>query len=162
MSCETNYAKLPKKIPAELQEPQSTGYGNLFLLLRIRAANFWHESLVTLSEAQLQNYCKQTIDFLYPNLKVNDKELYELLTFITEPDMHDIYNYQWWLGFATGPESCTRDIAYINNLLGLPVNEEWSELLEQTLIKYQTSEPKIERVTGYGCAETYKRLRLQK
>ena len=162
MSCETNYAKLPKLIPAELVEPTSTGYGNLFLLLRIRAANFWHESLVTLSEAQLQNYCKQTIDFLYPNLRINNESLYNALTFVTEPDMKLIYNYQWWLGFVTGPQSCTRDIAYINSLLDLPINEEWSGELEVTLIEYQKSEPKIEEVTGYACAETYKRLRLQK
>ena len=162
MSCETNYAKLEKQTPAELVVPESTGYGSLDLLLRIRAANFWHESLVTLSEAQLQNYCKQTIDFLYPNLVFNNKTLYDELTFVTEPDMKSIYNYHWWLGYATGPQSCTRDIAYINSLLDLPVNEEWSDELEQALIAYQQSEPKIENVTGYGCAETYKRLRLQK
>ena len=162
MSCETNYAKLQKKLPAELEEPKSTGYGNLNLLLRIRAANFWHESLVTLSEAQLRNYCKQTIDFQYPNLKVNNRDLYNLLTFVVEPNMHEIYNYQWWLCYVTGPQSCTRDIAYINNLLDLPVNEEWSALLEHTLIEYQTNEPNVEQITGYACAETYKRLRLQK
>ena len=162
MSCETNYAKLEKQTPEELKVPESTGYGNLDLLLRIRAANFWHESLVTLNEAQLQNYCKQTIDFLYPNLVRNNRTLYNELTFVTEPDMTDIYNYHWWVGCATGPESCTRDIAYINSLLDLPVNEEWSVELEKALIAYQKSEQKIENVTGYGCAETYKRLRLQK
>lgn len=169
-------------VPEELKVPQSTGYGNLNLLLRIRAANFWHESLTTLSERQLQSYCTYIIDYMYPHLNDtyantddssdtspvlvrsgNNVELYKILTFDSEvkTDMGDIYNYQWWLGYVIGPNSCTRDIAYFCQLLNITVNEDWYEGLEQALIQYQTDNPLIEYVTGYGCAETLKRLRLE-
>lgn len=186
MSCESNYAQLEQLVPEELQTPTSTGHGSLDLLLRIRAANFWHESLVTLSERQLQSYCKYIIDYMYPHLNDlweypqpehpddpppppvlvrpgNNVELYKVLTFAdnTETDMGDIYNYQWWLGYVIGPNSCTRDIAYFCQLLSLPVNEDWYEQLEQTLLEYQRTHTLIEQVTGYGCAETLKRLRLE-
>ena len=163
MSCEAHYAEMQQITPEELQKPTSTGHGSLDLLLRIRAANFWHESLVTLSERQLQSYCKYIIDYMYPNLVINNKDLYQVLTFNPdyETDMETIYNYQWWLGYVIGPESCTRDIAYFCQLLNVPVNEEWSDVLEQTLITYQQTHPLIENVTGYGCAETLKRLRLE-
>ena len=163
MSCEANYAKLEQLVPEELQTPVSTGHGSLDLLLRIRAANFWHESLVTLSERQLQSYCKYIIDYMYPHLAQNNADLYKVLTFNPdyETDMSDIYNYQWWLGYVIGPESCTRDIAYFCQLLNLPVNEDWYDQLEQTLLEYQRTHTLIEQVTGYGCAETLKRLRLE-
>ena len=182
MSCETNYAKLEQLVPEELKVPQSTGYGNLNLLLRIRAANFWHESLTTLSERQLQSYCTYIIDYMYPHLNDtyantddgsdtppvlvrngNNVSLYKILTFTAETptDMTDIYNYQWWLGYVVGPNSCTRDIAYFCQLLNITVNEDWCEQLEQALIEYQTKHPLIGNVTGYGCAETLKRLRLE-
>lgn len=54
-----------------------------------------------------------------------------------------------------------RDIAYANELLNLPTNEEWSDELEAALIKFQSDNAYIENVTGYACAETFKRLRLQ-
>ena len=163
MSCETNYAMLEQLVPEELQKPTSTGYGSLDLLLRIRAAKFWHESLVTLSERQLQSYCKYIIDYMYPNLVINNNDLYQVLTFNPDygTDMGDIYNYQWWLGYVVGPNSCTRDIAYFCQLLNLPANEEWYAELEQALLEYQRTHPLIENVTGYGCAETLKRLRLE-
>lgn len=163
MSCETNYAKLEKQIPEELKQPTSTGYGSLDLLLRIRAAKFWHESLTTLTTRQLQSYCKYIIDYQYPNLHINNNDLYKILVFEdnVETDMGDIYNYQWWLAYVIGPNSCTRDIAYFCQLLNIPINEDWYEELEQALIDYQTAHPLIEYITGYGCAETLKRLRLE-
>ena len=163
MSCETNYAQLEQLVPEELQKPTSTGHGSLDLLLRIRAAKFWHESLTTLSERQLQSYCKYTIDYQYPDLHTNNADLYKILTFheSAKTDLNDIYNYQWWLAYVTGPNSCTRDIAYFCQLLNIPANEEWFGELEQALIAYQTAHPLIEYVTGYGCAETLKRLRLE-
>lgn len=161
MGCEIYYAKLEKQIPSELEEKTSTGVGNLKLLLQIRAANFWHESLVTLTEGQLQNYCKQTIDFQYPNLYRNNQNLYNLLTFVDTPDMNDIYNYQWWLGFVIGPESCNLDISYLCSLLDVTINEEWFADLENAILDFQKNNRFIEQITGYGCAETFKRLRLQ-
>ena len=163
MSCESNYAMLEQLVPEELQKPVSTGHGSLDLLLRIRAAKFWHESLVTLSTKQLQSYCKYVIDYMYPNLVITNNDLYQVLTFNPdyETDMGDIYNYQWWLGYVVGPNSCTRDIAYFCQLLNLPANEEWYAELEQALLEYQRTHPLIENVTGYGCAETLKRLRLE-
>lgn len=182
MSCETNYAKLEQLVPEELQKQQSTGHGSLDLLLRIRAAKFWHESLTTLTEKQLKSYCKYTIDYMYPHLADeykkdpehpddppvlvrpgNNVELYNILTFDenTMTDLKNIYNYQWWLGYVIGPNSCTRDIAYFCQLLNITVNEDWYDGLEQALIQYQTDNPLIEYVTGYGCAETLKRLRLE-
>lgn len=166
MSCFDTYAKIPKTIPEEVAESlrTDTGYGCLPLILRIRAANFWHESLTTLTDAQLMAYCRHTIDWLYPNLKSNNLELYEVLVFEDPSTLQEsltvIYNYQWWLGFAIGPNTCTRDIAYINELLDLPTNEEWSYTLEETLLKFQTENKHVELVTGYGCLETVKRLRL--
>lgn len=167
MSCYDTYQKLPKTLPEELIEAArtDTGYGCLDLILKVRAANFWHESLITLTEARLIGYCRVTIDFLYPNLRTNNLDLYTTLTFRNPMDNLDellkvIYNYQWWLGFVIGPHGCTRDIAYANELLELPTNEEWSEQLEAELIRYQASNPYIEQVTGYACAETFKRLRL--
>ena len=163
MSCETNYAKMEQQIPEELKKPESTGHGSLDLLLRVRAAKFWHESLTTLSERQLQSYCKYVIDFQYPDLHENNADLYRILTFSegAETDLNNIYNYQWWLAYVTGPNSCTRDIAYFCQLLNIDVNEDWSDELEQALITYQQEHPLIEYVTGYGCAETLKRLRLE-
>lgn len=170
MSCETNYAKLEKQIPEMLQTPTSTGYGNMYLLLRIRAAKFWRESLVTLSDEQLRAYCKYIIDYMYPNLHTNNAELYNELAFVPlldsgspvyTTDLFNLYNYQWWLGNVTGPESCTRDIAYLCALLDMPVREDWYPELETRIIEYQSSHVKtIEQVTGYGCGETLKRLRL--
>lgn len=167
MSCTDTYLKLDKTLPEELKEANrtDTGYGSLDLILKIRAANFWHESLTTLTDAQLISYCRNTIDFLYPNLQKNCTNLYNTLTFDTKESMSDlltvIYNYEWWLGFVIGPEGCTRDIAYVNSLLGLPTNEEWSEQLEMTLLEYQAKNTFIENITGYACPETFKRLRLQ-
>lgn len=168
MSCTDTYLKIPKTLPYELIQASrtDTGYGSLDLILKIRAANFWHESLTTLTDAQLMAYCKDTVEYLYPNLKNNNTELYNLLTFQStesslEEELKVIYNYQWWLGFVIGPNSCTRDIAYANELLELPTNEEWSSDLEFALIKFQANNPFIENVTGYACAETFKRLRLQ-
>lgn len=167
MSCFDTYAKIPKTLPEELKEAArtDTGYGCLDLILKVRAANFWHESLTTLSDAQLIGYVQNTIDYLYPNLQQNNTNLYMTLTFRDDTkSMKDllkvIYNYQWWLGFAIGPNSCTRDIAYANELLELPTNEEWSDELELTLIKFQAKNKYIEEVTGYACCETFKRLRL--
>lgn len=166
MSCFTTYSKIPKSLPQDVQDSMrtDTGYGSLPLILRIRAANFWHESLVTLSDAQLIAYCKNMIDWLYPNLSDNNLYLYEILTFVDPNTLEDclkvIEYYQWWLGFAIGPHTCTRDIAYLNELLGLPVNEEWSYSLEEALLKFQTQNVHIDQVTGYGCLETVKRLRL--
>lgn len=166
MSCYETYAKMPKLPPIELVESMrtNTGYGCLDLILKVRAANFWHESLTTLTVAQLIAYCKGTIDFLYPNLETNNQTLYQILTFVdvdVDEQLKIIYNYQWWLGFVIGPNGCTRDIAYANELLGLPTNEEWSGELEMALITFQSANPYIEHVTGYACAETFKRLRLQ-
>lgn len=167
MSCYDTYAKIPKQLPEELVEAArtDTGYGCLDLILKIRAANFWHESLTTLTESRLVGYCRATLAWLYPNLELNNPDLYQILTFQgaysdVESQLKVIYNYQWWLGFVIGPNGCTRDIAYANELLGLPTNEEWSEELEQTLIRYQANNPYIEFVTGYACEETFKRLRL--
>lgn len=167
MSCFDTYAKIPKTLPAELAEAArtDTGYGCLDLILKVRAANFWHESLTTLTDAQLIGYVQTTIDYLYPNLEQNNYNLYQTLTFRNEElSMQElltvIYNYQWWLGFVVGPNGCTRDIAYANELLGLPTNEEWSALLEQSLIEFQVKNGYIEEVTGYVCCETFKRLRL--
>ena len=167
MSCYDTYAKIQKTLPEELVEASrtDTGYGCLDLILKVRAANFWHESLTTLTKAQIISYCVNTIDYLYPNLKNNNYDLYMKLSFQNEDYqfddlLHEIYNYQWWLGFAIGPNGCTRDIAYINILLGLPTNEEWSEGLERTLLEYQSKNKYIEEVTGYACCETFKRLRL--
>lgn len=165
MSCETNYAKLEKQIPEILQVKTSTGYGNLNLLLRIRAANFWHESLTTLTEPQLHSYCRHMIDFNYPHLKTVANDLYKELTFddSVETDMTKIYNYQWWLCYVTGPQSCSRDIAYFCTLLNITPNEDWNDELEAAILTAQRSEafsPYIEVPTGYGCAETLKRLRL--
>ena len=154
---------MEKQIPEELRTPTSTGHGNLNLLLRIRAANFWHESLTTLTEQQLKSYCKYTIDYQYPDLHNNNEELYKILTFddSVETNMGDIYNYQWWLAYVVGPNSCMRDITYFCQLLGIRVTEDWYGELEQTIIEYQTTHTLIEYVTGYGCAETLKRLRLE-
>lgn len=162
MSCASNYARMEKQIPEELQKPTSTGHGNLDLLLRIRAANFWHESLTTLTERQLQSYCKYTIDYQYPDLASNNNDLYKILTFddSVETDMGDIYNYQWWLAYVVGPQSCMRDITYFCQLLGVAVTEDWYDGLEQAIMQYQREHTLIENVTGYGCAETLKRLRL--
>lgn len=167
MSCYDTYAKIPKTLPPELVEAArtDTGYGSLDLILKIRAANFWHESLTTLTQDELIGYCRNTIDYLYPNLEKNNQALYLILTFQDENvDMLEslkvIYNYQWWLGFVIGPNGCTRDIAYANELLELPTNEEWSEELEYALIAFQAKSNYIENVTGYACAETFKRLRL--
>lgn len=172
---------MEKQIPEELQKPTSTGHGNLDLLLRIRAANFWHESLTTLTERQLQSYCKYTIDYQYPDLgdkyeintehpeqppvlvrEGNNNDLYKILTFddSVETDMGDIYNYQWWLAYVVGPQSCMRDITYFCQLLGVAVTEDWYDGLEQAIMQYQREHTLIENVTGYGCAETLKRLRL--
>lgn len=166
MSCIDTYSKIPKTLPEELIEASrtDTGHGCLDLILKVRAANFWHESLTTLSNAQLVGYIQHTIDFLYPNLKQNNPDLYAVLT-IQEIDKLDellevIYNYQWWLGFVIGPNGCTRDIAYVNELLELPTNEEWSPELEQELLRFQSNNRYIEEVTGYACCETLKRLRL--
>ena len=165
MSCETNYAQLEKQVPEILKVKTSTGYGNLNLLLRIRAANFWHESLTTLTEPQLYSYCKNMIDYNYPHLITKANDLYKELVFdsTVETDMTKIYNYQWWLCYVIGPQSCNRDIAYFCELLDLTPNEEWSDELENTLYTTQQSDsfkPYIEVPTGYGCAETLKRLRL--
>lgn len=167
MSCYDTYAKIPKTLPEELLEAArtDTGYGCLDLILKVRAANFWHESLTTLTMDELIGYCRTTIDYLYPNLKDNNTYLYLTLTFQDEDTTPDelltvIYNYSWWLGFTVGPNSCTRDIAYANELLRLPTNEEWSPELESALIKFQTNNSYIENVTGYACPETFKRLRL--
>lgn len=162
MGCEEAYAKLTKQTPEELIEKTSTGVGNMNLLLRIRAANFWHESLVTLSESQLYSYCTQMIDFQYPNLKKNNEDLYRHLAFeLGTAVLEDIYYYQWWLCFVIGPRSCNRDISYLCSLLDISVNEEWSSGLEETVLQYQKENSFIEEITGYGCAETFKRLRLQ-
>lgn len=166
MSCYDTYAKIPKTLPEDLVEAArtDTGYGCLDLILKIRAANFWHESLTTLSDAQLIAYCKTTIDFLYPNLEQNNPDLYRTLVFADttlKEQLSVSYNYQWWLGFVYGPNACNRDIAYVNQLLDLPVNEEWTAELEQTLLIYQSKNRHIENVTGYACAETVKRLRLR-
>ena len=167
MSCYDTYMKIPKTVPPELAEAARTDtrHGCLDLILRVRAANFWHESLTTLTDAQLISYCKHTIDWLYPNLEANNQVLYTTLVFENpekafEESLTEIYNYQWWLGFVIGPNGCTRDIAYVNELLELPTNEEWSYELESALLKYQAKNPYIENVTGYACAETIKRLRL--
>lgn len=165
MSCETNYAQLEKQVPEILKTKTSTGYGNLNLLLRIRAANFWHESLTTLTEPQLHSYCKNMIDYNYPHLTTKANDLYKELVFddTVETDMTKIYNYQWWLCYVIGPQSCNRDIAYFCELLDLTPNEEWSDELENTIYVTQQSDsfkPYIEVPTGYGCAETLKRLRL--
>lgn len=173
MSCFDTYLKIQKTTPEELVEAArtNTGYGNLNLILMVRAANFWHESLTTLTIDRLRGYCRHTIDYLYPNLITNNTNLYYTLTFRSGPDndmsnteikeqLKVIYNYQWWLGFVIGPNGCTRDIAYANELLDLPTNEEWSNELEMALIKFQASNSYIEEVTGYACAETFKRLRL--
>lgn len=166
MSCYDTYSKLTKTTPAELQEAArtDTGFGCLDLILKVRAANFWHESLTTLTTAELIGYCKTTIDYLYPNLQSNNSSLYNTLVFTdgySAEQLTVIYNYQWWLGFVIGPNGCTRDIAYANELLNLPTNEEWSDELEAALIKFQSDNAYIENVTGYACAETFKRLRLQ-
>lgn len=167
MSCFDIYAKIPKTLPEELVEAArtDTGHGCLDLILKVRAANFWHESLTTLTDAQLIGYVQTTIDYLYPNLEQNNYNLYQMLTFRNEEKsmeelLNVMYNYQWWLGFVVGPNGCTRDIAYTNELMELPTNEEWSELLEQSLLKFQTENRYIEEVTGYVCCETFKRLRL--
>lgn len=168
MSCFDTYLKIPKTLSEDLAEAArtDTGYGSLDMILKVRAANFWHESLTTLSMAQLIGYCQNTIDYLYPNLRVNNAVLYSDLTFqnpehTSEEQLENIYNYQWWLGFVIGPNSCTRDIAYADELLDLPTNEEWTQELEMALIKFQAANSYIENVTGYACAETFKRLRLQ-
>lgn len=166
MSCYDTYSKMTNKLPEELVEAArtDTGYGCLDLILKVRAANFWHESLTTLTMAQLIGYCKTTIDFLFPNLPTTNEKLYKVLTFQdvdVEEQLKTIYNYQWWLGFVIGPNGCTRDIAYANELLSLPTNEEWSDELEEALKQFQRENPYIENVTGYACAETFKRLRLQ-
>lgn len=167
MSCYDTYAKIPKTLPEELQAAArtDTGYGCLDLILKVRAANFWHESLTTLTMDELIGYCKVTIDYLYPNLKDNNTNLYLTLTFqnseqTPEELLKVIYNYSWWLGFTIGPNSCNRDIAYAGELLGLTPNEEWSEELEMELTKFQAKNRFIENVTGYVCPETFKRLRL--
>lgn len=167
MSCYDTYAKIPKALPEELKEAArtDTGYGCLDLILKVRAANFWHESLTTLTDDALIGYIRSTIDFLYPNLAENNTPLYNILTLQDEnsnleEELKVIYNYSWWLGFVIGPNSCTRDIAYANELLQLPTNEEWSSELEATLLQYQAKQPYIEYVTGYACPETFKRLRL--
>lgn len=167
MSCYDTYQKIPKTLPEELREAAriDTGYGCLDLILRIRAANFWHESLTTLTDGQLIGYCQHTIDEFYPNLAENNPMLYQILTFRLEDTpmtelLHTIYYYQWWLCFVIGPCGCTRDIAYANELLNLPTNEEWSPELEQALYTFQANNSYIEFSTGYACAETFKRLRL--
>lgn len=167
MSCYDTYAKIPKSLPTEILEYSrtDTGYGCLDLILKVRAANFWHESLTTLTDDALIGYIRATIDYLYPNLENNNLELYTLLTFKDEGyDISErlkvIYYYSWWLGFVIGPNSCTRDIAYANELLELPTNEEWSEELEATVKIFQSKNSFIEYVTGYLCPETFKRLRL--
>lgn len=167
MSCYDTYAKIPKTDPEELVEAArtDTGYGCLDLILKVRAANFWHESLTTLTRDELIGYCKTTIDWLYPNLADTNPALYSTLTFQdadTTPEelLKVIYNYSWWLGFVIGPNSCNRDIAYANELLELPTNEEWSDELEQALIVFQAKNTYISQVTGYACPETFKRLRL--
>ena len=167
MSCYDTYAKIPKTLPPELIEASrtDTGYGCLDLILKVRAANFWNESLTTLTDAELIGYIRQTLDYLYPNLRVNNQALYLKLTFqddesVLEEELKVIYNYSWWLCFTIGPNSCTRDIAYANELLGLPTNEEWSEKLEATVIQFQAKSRYIEYTTGYLCPETFKRLRL--
>ena len=167
MSCYDTYAKMEKTLPEELKEAArtDTGYGCLDLILKVRAANFWHESLTTLTTDELIGYIRTTIDYQYPNLPINNLTLYNTLTLQNEDsdiekELKVIYNYSWWLCFVIGPNSCTRDIAYASELLNLPTNEEWSEELEATLIKFQANSPYIENVTGYACPETFKRLRL--
>lgn len=167
MSCYDTYAKIPKIVPKSLAEARrtDTGHGNLDMILKVRAANFWHESLTTLTEAQLQSYCKNMIDYAYPNLQSTNLELYRRLTFqdpeiSIETALVTMYNYQWWLGFVIGPNSCTRDIAYANELLNLTPNEEWSAELEGAIHTFQIKNRYIEEVTGYACCETIKRLRL--
>lgn len=86
--------------------------------------------------------------------------LYKQLTLVTSDDgSFDLY--EWWLLTPTGPKSCSRDIGSLRTQMSAGRGDEWEWDIEIAVYNYQAlNSTTIPIATGYACAETLRRLRL--
>lgn len=109
-------------------------------------------------DTQLAN-AQDVINVLVANLdKLNT--LYKQLSFQVPVEDYEPL-FEWWLGVPTGPQSCSRDVGDLRGMFTVGKGDEWEYDLESAILLFQNAQSDyIPLITGYACAETLRRLRL--